>query len=98
MFSKDQNIWIITCYPKENGLTQLRRDFNFKYKPVNKQTIPNRTAFKNVIAKVLEKESIEGCKADCERGRNTLPDTNISQIKEHFKAYPRSHFGKQVQK
>ena len=26
---------------QKNGLTQLRRDFIFKYKPVNKITVPN---------------------------------------------------------
>ena len=87
MFSKEEKIWIITNYQKEKGFQQLRRDFIQRYRPANKKTVPQSTAFYRVVDKFSKKGHVQDCKGDC--GRKSLPEAKVSQIKEHFEANPR---------
>ena len=75
---------------------QTNRDYNFiyRYKPENKKTVPQQTAFKKVIWKFLDKGNTKGCKEDC--GRKPLLDTKISEVKKHFKANPWSSLLKMI--
>ena len=92
MFSESQRIWIVTNFRKEKGLAQLRRDLLREYKPVNHKTVPNLKTFQRIITTFLKTGSVEGCKR--KRGRKPLPDTKISEVKNHFETHPRSSLRK----
>ena len=92
MFSKDEKIWIITNYKKENGFSQLRRDFILRFKPVNKKMVPHVMAFSRIVNKFMKKGTVENCKQDC--GRKSLPDDKISDVKKHFESNPKSSLRK----